>query len=157
MIETFNAGDKVVVITAIVETDDGAMEHDFIVDTGASQTLIDEDTLRKMGCIPANADRFVPIQGIGGPCKAPEHTMKSVSALGVTKCDFKVLSGTMPEGSGAQGLLGTDFFKKQVLTIDFDLAEISLQSASQYNNCPECHTKNIEHANFCNHCGRRLH
>ena len=157
MIESFIIKDEVVIIPVAIETEDMLIEYEFVVDTGASQTLIDENALRRIGCIPANAVRYLPIHGIGGQYMAPVHKMISVSALGVDRLDMEVLSGTMPQKSGAQGLLGNDFFKNHVLTIDFDMAEISLQSASQYNNCPECHTKNIEQANFCHHCGRRLH
>jgi len=156
MIERFIIKDEVVIIPVTIETEDMIIEYEFVVDTGASQTLIDENALRRIGCIPANAVRYVPIHGIGGPYMAPVHKMINVSALGVERLDMEVLSGTMPQKSGAQGLLGNDFFKKHVLTIDFDFAEISLQSANQYNICPKCHTKNIELANFCYHCGKRL-
>jgi len=115
----FNIEDKAIVIPVIVETEDLTKALYFLVDTGASQTLICEHALRQMGNIPANADREVPIQGIGEPCMAPVHIIPSITALGVTRQNLEVLSNPIPERTGAQGLLGLDFFEEKDLHISF--------------------------------------
>ena len=126
MVEKFNIDDEVIVIPVTIETEDLIKDLYFIVDTGASNTLICEHALRRIGYIPANADREVPIQGIGGPCMASVHTIPSITALGLTKRNFEVLSNPMPERSGAQGLLGLDFFKDKDLYISFRNGTIQL-------------------------------
>ena len=47
--------------------------------------------------------------------------------IGLTRCNFKVISHPMPSGSGAYGLLGLDFFENTKLTIDFKTAEITVE------------------------------
>ena len=124
--EKFNIADKAIIIPVIVETEDLRKEFFFMVDTGASETLICEHALRWLGYIPANADREVPIQGIGGPCMAPVHIIPSITALSVTRQNLEVLSTPMPERTGAQGLLGLDFFEGKDLHISFRNGTIRL-------------------------------
>ena len=122
----FKIEDKAIVIPVIVEMEDLTRTLYFLVDTGASQTLICEHALRLMGNIPANADREVPIKGIGGPCTVPVHIIPSITALGVTRQNLEVLSSPMPERTGAQGLLGFDFFEGRDLYISFRKGTIRL-------------------------------
>ena len=124
--EKFNIADKAIIIPVVVETEDLQKELFFMVDTGASETLICEHALRWLGNIPANADSEVPIQGIGGPCMALVHIIPSVTALGVTRQNLEVLSYPMPERTGAQGLLGFDFFEGRDLYISFRKGTIRL-------------------------------
>jgi len=103
-------------------------EFQFIVDTGSPETLICERAIRALGCTPANSIEDVPIQTVGGSAVAYRYIIERISALGVTRSNFKVISHRMPSGSGAYGLLGLDFFENTRLTIDFKLAEIIVDS-----------------------------
>ena len=53
-------------------------------------------------------------------------SIMSLSTLGQARSDFQVLSHALPPATNLDGLLGLDFFRGQVLTIDFQKGEITL-------------------------------
>ena len=125
--ETFNIKQKAVIVPVAVKVDDHTTRDiDFIVDTGTYETLICENRLRQMGYTRVDSIEDVPIQTVGGNATAYRYIIEDITALGVTRRNFRVISHPMPSGSGAYGLLGLDFFEDKVLTIDFKQAVISV-------------------------------
>jgi len=55
----------------------------------------------------------------GGAVSARRAILRSVSALGVTRSDFPVLTIELPDGLGVDALLGNDFLQKTIVTLDF--------------------------------------
>jgi hypothetical protein len=45
--------------------------------------------------------------------------LEKVAALGLERTAFSVLAHTLPPSAGVDGLLGLDFLRGQVLTVDF--------------------------------------
>ena len=125
--ETFDLRQKAIIVSVDVEIDGMVKDFPFIVDTGSPETLICEKAIRTLGCTPANSIEDVPLQTIGGSATAYRYIIESISALGLTRCNIKVISHPMPSGSGAYGLLGLDFFENTRLTIDFKTAEIIVE------------------------------
>ena len=125
--EKFDINQKAIIIPVFVEIDDQTNRYDFIVDTGTPETLISEMALRAMGYTRVDSIEDVPIQTVGGRATAYRYVIDSITALGVTRRNMKIISHQMPSGSGAYGLLGLDFFEDKELTINFKKAEITVK------------------------------
>ena len=126
--ETFDKKLKAIIVSVDVEIDGMIKNLPFILDTGSPETLICEKMLREMGYTRVDSIEDVPIQTVGGGAMAYRYIIESITALGLTKRNIKVISHAMPSGSGAYGLLGLDFFENTRLTIDFKLAEIIVEN-----------------------------
>ena len=61
-----------------------------------------------------------------GVVYAPRLTVSAFEALGVIRINYPVFAHTLPIPSGADGLLGLDFFDGRVLTLDFPKGKITL-------------------------------
>jgi hypothetical protein len=107
-----------------------AYVHDFplllALDTAASQSVIDWNALYLAGCAvskPTETDEMVSVETAAGIMDVPLHVVEQLTALGVTRKQFQVLTYDFLEKgliSSYDGVLGLDFFRGQgVLTIDF--------------------------------------
>jgi hypothetical protein len=56
----------------------------------------------------------------------PVVVLTRLSALGQHRFGFPVIAHTLPKDSAVDGLLGLDFLRDQVLTIDFRAGRITL-------------------------------
>jgi hypothetical protein len=56
----------------------------------------------------------------------PVFALTRFSALGQHRFLFPVIGHTLPPSSGVDGLLGLDFLRDQILTIDFRSRQIAL-------------------------------
>jgi len=122
----FDPEDGLIVVQTELRGPTGTAILRLAVDTGATTTLVNVGMLVAVGCDPAVAPERVQITTGSGIEFAPIVSLGQVSALGRTCSDFVVLGHTLPASSGIDGLLGLDFFRDQVLTIDFRLGEMTL-------------------------------
>ncbi len=97
----------------------------FALDTGATQTGVDESILGRLGFGPSMAVRKLQVATAGGQTKMFEYRLPVLSALGLDVHDFDVLAVDL-SASSFDGVLGMDFFRDKVLTIDFRNATIEL-------------------------------
>jgi Aspartyl protease len=100
-----------------------------ILDTGATTSLINQRVLIGIGIDPA---------GSGVPSEKVEMTTGSTvervsrviptrfTALGQHRFGFSVLAHDLPRGAAVDGLLGLDFLRGQILTVDFAKGQITL-------------------------------
>ncbi|MEM7168197.1 MAG: retroviral-like aspartic protease family protein [Planctomycetota bacterium] len=91
----------------------GRYDQDFIVDTGASSTLVPASTIRSMGLrIPSSAPR-VRVQTANGRVTVPQMRLDSIVIGGYPVRDIDVLVMDMPgqEGVGLLGLNTLDHFR----------------------------------------------
>ncbi len=96
------------------------------LDTGATATLINAGMLVSIGYDPALVlDRFQVTTGSGVEF-VPRITVKKITALGQKRVDFLVLCHTLPPSAGVDGLLGLDFLRGEMLTVDFRNGRITL-------------------------------
>jgi predicted aspartyl protease len=96
------------------------------LDTGATSTLVNVGMLVAVGYDPALApDRFQVTTGSGVEF-VPRIVLDKVLALGQERTAFPVLGHTLPPSAGVDGLLGLDFFRRQILTLDFQAGEITI-------------------------------
>ena len=96
------------------------------LDTGATGTLVNVGLLVAIGYDPALVpERFQVTTGSGVEF-VPRITLDKIMALGQERTAFPVLGHTLPPSAGVDGLLGLDFFRSQILTLDFQAGETTL-------------------------------
>jgi hypothetical protein len=97
-----------------------------LLDTGATTSLIDPTMLVAVGYDPsASADRVLVTMG-GGVESIPRLILTRLTALGQHRFGFPALAHSLPPDAGVDGLLGLDFLRGQLLTLDFRGGLISL-------------------------------
>jgi predicted aspartyl protease len=99
---------------------------DLTLDTGASDTFIDDARLAAVGYTRAHATNQHQVVTGSGYVTVLEVPLQTFRALGQTRPDFPVLAHAFPAGAGHDGVLGLDFFRGQILTLDFQKGEITL-------------------------------
>jgi predicted aspartyl protease len=96
------------------------------LDTGASATLIRTTRLVQAGYDPSAVGTPVKTTTAGGVVQSLRLPVLSLTALGQTRANMAVLARDLPPTASAEGLLGLDFLRSNVLTIDFLKGEITL-------------------------------
>jgi hypothetical protein len=97
----------------------------FRLDTGASRTSVRSHILRLAGYDPSAGQplRFRSATGIGTGLAVP---VRHLVALDQTRDSFLVIAHDPPPAVITDGLLGLDFFRGLVLTLDFARGRIDL-------------------------------
>jgi len=94
----------------------GRVRQNFVVDTGASFTLISKEAARELGLTIDENTPFIPIASVSSVILTPLVTLKSVSAGRAELEDVDALIYTMP--SGQDGLLGNSFLNRFKVVLD---------------------------------------
>jgi predicted aspartyl protease len=89
------------------------------LDTGATTTLLNAAILVALGYEPALSGSRLQVTTGSGIEFAPLIELQRLTALGLERKQFPVIGHTLPPSAGVDGLLGLDFFRGLVLTIDF--------------------------------------
>lgn len=96
------------------------------LDTGATSTIANTALLVALGYDPALESERVQVTTGSGIEFAPAITVRSISTIGHTRIEFRVLALTLPAISGIDGLLGLDFLRELRLSIDFRIGQNEL-------------------------------
>lgn len=97
-----------------------------LLDTGATTSLVRSTILTSLGYDPdASTDRAQVAMGNGVEI-VPRVVVTRLTALGQHRIGFHVLSHPLPPDAGVDGLLGLDFFRGSILTLNFRGGLISL-------------------------------
>lgn len=113
----------------LVDVNFGKSTYRFLLDTGASNTIIDFNALLIGGYNFKDVLRQVEVETANGIIEAHIFNIKSISALNIQKQDFEVASyDFLASGilSEFDGVLGLDFFEKNKICIDFVKSEITI-------------------------------
>src|SRR5262245_16627496 len=97
-----------------------------VLDTGATTSLIRSDLLTRLGYDPAASTDRVQVLTGGGVRILPRLVVNRLTVLGQDRIDFPDLSDALPPGADIDGILGLDFFRGQILTLDFRSGLITL-------------------------------
>jgi predicted aspartyl protease len=97
-----------------------------VLDTGATTSMINILPLVASGYDPDQSARKVDIETGNGIITAPLIILNRLTALGQHRIGFSVAAGALPSGIGIDGLLGLDFLRGHVLTLDFQCGQIAL-------------------------------
>lgn len=113
----------------LVDVDFGKSTYRFLLDTGASNTIIDFNALLIGGYNFKDVLRQVEVETANGIIEAHIFNIKSISALNIQKKDFEIASyDFLASGilSEFDGVLGLDFFENNKICIDFVSNEITI-------------------------------
>jgi clan AA aspartic protease (TIGR02281 family) len=94
----------------------GRVRRNFIVDTGASFTLISRETTAALDLAIDESTPFIPVSTASSILLAPLVTLKSVQVGNAVAENVEALVHTMP--SGQEGLLGNSFLGKFRVVLD---------------------------------------
>ena len=97
------------------------------LDTGASGTVISQKRLLALGYDLNNAEDEAYITTGSGLITIPKIRIEKLSALGKEQNDFLVNAHDLPPTASVDGVLGLDFLRGNVLTVDFVKGEIELK------------------------------
>ena len=115
----FNPADGLIIVAACIHGSTGVTRARLALDTGATASILSADLLEAAGCDPAGARERVRITTASGVEFAAVVTIRQLEAFGRKRTDFPVLCHTLPPTTTVDGLLGLDFFRETLLTIDF--------------------------------------
>ena len=94
----------------------GRVKRHFILDSGASFTLINWQTANELGFVVDEYTPFIPVATVSGQIMTPLVTLKSVQVGGAELENVEALIYNMPSENA--GLLGNSFLNRFKVTID---------------------------------------
>ncbi len=96
------------------------------LDTGASSTVISKEILVAIGYDPDAVPKTVNFTTGSQVELTSRVTINKLEALGQERLNFSVIARTLPPSASLDGLLGLDFLRNHILTLDFQKGEITL-------------------------------
>lgn len=136
MTVTFDAQEGLVIVRTQVTGPSGIAILRLALDTGATRTTINAGLLVAVGYDPAATLERTEVTTGSGVEFAPLVSISRILALGRERTDFLVLAHTLPPSAGVDGVLGLDFLRGEVLTIDFQNGRLSLSEPSGTDRTP---------------------
>ena len=104
----------------------GAVKARLILDTGANLSVVRNALLESIGYTPDLAIEQKRLVMGSGTETVSLFMLEKLEALDQERLDFEVLAHTLPASARVDGVLGLDFFRHHVLTLDFQNGEIIL-------------------------------
>lgn len=106
----------------------GSREARLILDTGADLTILSRSIAQDLGLLPADAERMVSLQTVGGPVQA---AVIRVEAIGLGEAEARQIAAAVHDlpnaPAGVEGLLGLTFLDRFVVTLDAQRGELRLE------------------------------
>ncbi|MBV9866828.1 MAG: retropepsin-like domain-containing protein [Abitibacteriaceae bacterium] len=121
MTESFNPHQGLIIVRTEVYGPSGVAVLRLALDTGASGTMVNVGLLSAIGYDPSLAPDRVQVTTGSGVEYVPRLEVSRLKALGQERTNFPVLGHTLPPSASIDGLLGLDFVRGQVLSIDIGL------------------------------------
>jgi hypothetical protein len=121
----FNAQQGLILVEAELEGPTARYRLQLALDTGATETVIGTGWLAAVGYDLSQAQQVTVTTASGVELVALLPVIR-LTALGQDRTAFPVVGLTLPAGIQTDGVLGLDFFRGQVLTIDFRAGQVTL-------------------------------
>jgi Tfp pilus assembly protein PilF len=125
VIITFPPGSTRIEVPVVIN---GRIQLPFIIDTGASMTLIPAWAAEMLGYRPQPTAEWFRVQTAGGPRRLPYASLSRIEVQGLGLSNLPVLFGDLPGYDASRGLLGMDFLRHFSLAVDHDLGRMTLRS-----------------------------
>jgi predicted aspartyl protease len=123
----FDRHGRLVIIPVFVGGPTGGRTFQFAVDTAATRTGVSGLILERLGYQASQATGRHQVRTGSGGARAGLIRVARLAAFGQTRADHPVLWQQLPPAARIDGLLGLDFFRGLVLTLDFARGQISLR------------------------------
>jgi clan AA aspartic protease (TIGR02281 family) len=120
----FPPGSTRIEVTAVLN---GRIQLPFIVDTGASMTLIPSWAAEMLGYRPQATSEWIRVQTAGGARRLPYALLNRLEIQGLGVSNLPVLFGDLPGYDANRGLLGMDFLRHFSLAVDHDIGRMTLR------------------------------
>jgi len=120
----FDPQEGLVVVQAELSGPSGNAVLRLALDTGATNTIVNFSMLVAIGYDPGAFPERMELTTGSGIEFAPMVVLEKIVAIGKERMTFPVLAHTLPPSAGVDGLLGLDFLRGEVLTVDFRIGEI---------------------------------
>jgi predicted aspartyl protease len=115
----FDAQRGLIIVSATIVGMSGSALVHLALDTGATRTLINGDVLEALGYLPDQAKEQIEVTTGSRVEIVPSISIKKLAALGHAKENLAVICHTLPPSAGIDGVLGLDFLRGGLLTVDF--------------------------------------
>jgi predicted aspartyl protease len=126
MSHPFNSKHGPVLVDAEVTGPSRSITLRLVLDTGATTTLLKETVLLALGYDLASVTDRVQMTTGSLVTSVARVVLTRLSALGQHRFGFPVLAYTLAASVSVSGLLGLDFLRDQMLTLDFRAGQIAL-------------------------------
>jgi predicted aspartyl protease len=115
-----------ILFKAEVTGPDRSLALQLILDTGATTSLLNDAALLTLGYDLASVTDRVQMTTGSLVTSVPRVVLTRLTALGQQRFGFPILGHTLPVSASVHGLIGLDFLRGGVLTIDFRSGRITL-------------------------------
>ena len=126
MTHPFDLRRSLVIVPVFLAGPRGGETFQFAIDTGSSRSAVSGLVLQQLGYVPSQATGRHPVRTAGGGLTVGSLHVQRLAAFGRAHADFPVLWLPLAPTSRIDGLLGLDFFRGLVLTLDFARGQIAL-------------------------------
>jgi clan AA aspartic protease (TIGR02281 family) len=121
---TFPPGSTRIEVPVLIN---GRVQVPFIIDTGATMTLIPAWAAETLGYRPQATSEWIRVQTAGGPRRLPYAALNRIEIQGFGLSNLPVLFGDLPGHDESRGLLGMDFLRHFSMAVDHDLGRMTLR------------------------------
>ena len=122
----FNPGSGPILVDVEATGPARSASFKLVLDTGATTSLIKRSALIYLGIDPDQSTRRIPMTTGSTVEIVPVVVLTRFSALGQHRFGFPVIAYTLPKNAAVDGLLGLDFLRGLLLSIDFRAGLINL-------------------------------
>lgn len=122
----FNPKHGPILIEAEVTGTARSLTLELILDTGATNSLLNEAVVQALGYDLSVVTTRVGMTTGSAIVSVPRVTLTRMTALGAHRFGFPVLVYTLPSTASVAGLLGLDFLRGYALLIDFKSGQLEL-------------------------------
>lgn len=115
-----------IVLDGLISGPKGEHIFQFLLDTGASMTMVPRKVFEKTGCLGNVIQRSVPIHTASGSISVDIIRVECIEVLGQTVNDLEIIVYDIFPGARVEGLLGLNFLKNFKTTIDFPRGKLMM-------------------------------
>ena len=123
---SFNGRRGPIIVSASASGPADSRELRLVLDTGASVTTLEAKLLEFLGYDPGASDETVQVVTTDSISERPVVRLNRLSALGKHRLGIPVVSQSFPQVAKIDGVLGLDFLRDGILSIDFRSGQLTL-------------------------------
>ncbi|MEP6753939.1 MAG: retropepsin-like aspartic protease [Chthonomonadales bacterium] len=123
----FDPNQGAILVRTLLSGQNGDTVVYLALDTGSTSTSINKGVLEAIGYDVETLSPSVMITTGSGIENVPRLNVNSIEALGQIRRNYSLIAHSLPPTASVDGLLGLDFFRNHILTLDFKNGQILLE------------------------------